>query len=224
MLKRACLLSVLLCGMLPLLAQYKVTEPTSQDGKGREIQGEVTSVRVSKVEPVLEPNSTVSFKDARLVDMKGKAATISLKDKVTVVEYWSRKSNKDNLYWNRMRDLEQKYANTGSIQIISVNYDTALGGDGQRQAVSEYLKTHTAPKKVLLDMDDAIREMFSIPGPLGYMVFNHHEQYVFCGRGDDTTAEELFKKIDDALASKKRWDDYVAKTIGKDVTPKKKKE
>lgn len=222
--KRVCLLGVLLCGALPLLAQYKVTEPDKQEGgvKRTEIPANVKTMRVDKVEPVLDPSTVVSFKDARLTDMKGNQAKIDLKDKVTIVEYWSRKSNQENLYWNRMRDLEHKYANNNVVQIISVNYDTALGGAGQRQAVAEYLKTHTAPKKVLLDVDDAIRELFSIPGPLGYMVFNHREQFIYCGRGDDPTAEELFKKIDEAIASKQKWDDYVQRTLGQVVVPKKK--
>ncbi len=222
--KKVCLLGVLLCGVLPLFAQFKVTVPDKQegDGKTKEIPAEVTSIRVSKVEPVLDPSTVVSFKDARLTDLKGNQAKIDLKDKVTIVEYWSRKSNQDNLYWNRMRDLEQKYAGNSLVQIISVNYDTALGGAGQRQAVAEYLKSHTAPSKVLLDVDDAIRELFSIPGPLGYMVFNHNQQYIYCGRGDDPTAEALFKKIDEALASKKKWDDYVQRTLGQVVSPKKK--
>lgn len=207
---------------LPLMAQVKVQQPT-EPAKANEggIPGKVTSVRVRKVEAVIDPTTVVNFETARLTDIKGKAVKINLKDKVTVIEYWSRNANRSNLYWNRMRELEHKHAGSEDLQIISINYDNALGGEGQRQAVVEFLKKNTPPQTLYLDVDDAVREMFSIPGAIGYMLFNHNEQYIFCGRGDDPTAEELFSKIDEAVKAKQKWDEYVKKTLNSVVEAKK---
>lgn len=173
---------------------------------------EVVNASVTTVEPVLDPKTVVNFDQAHLANLNRKPVTIDL-DRVTVVEYWSRNANHSNLYWNRMRELEHKYAGSSEIQIISVNYDIALGGARQIKALGEYLKTHTPPKTLYIDRDDGIRDLFALTGAVAYMLFNHHGQYIYSARADDPSTEALFKKIEDTVNEKKRWDTYVARTV-----------
>lgn len=207
LMKRFLMIGCLFLCTTVLLAQVKVREARPKDG----IPGEITDRRVTSVEPVLDPSTVVSFDKARLADMTGKRVKLPLKGKVTIVEYWSRSANKNNLYWNRMRELEHKFKDRDDIQIISINYDNALGGEPQRKAVTKYFESFSEPKTVYVDLDDGVREMFSLTGPTAYMLFNEHSQYIFTGRADAPETEKLFKEIDQAIVDKKKWDDYVEK-------------
>ena len=196
--------------MGPWVSAQVTVIPGSKDNP---IQGKVTDRTVTTVDPVLDPEKIVSFKTAHLADMDGKPATLVLKGKITIVEYWSTSANKTNLFWNRMRELENKYADRDDIQVASINYDNALGGKAQRTAVTNYLKKFTVPKNLLVDLDGGVREIFAMNGPVCYLLINQHEQYIYIGRADAPQTEELFSEIEKAIQDKKKWDDYVKKVI-----------
>ena len=169
-----------------------------------EIPIELEEIKTIRTELVSTggPAPVVNFSMLRLVNMAGEKVELD-PDRITIVEYWSRNSAKQSLYWNRMRELEHQYADSKEVQVISINYDYALGGEHQRLKAGEFLKDWTPPKELYFDTDDAMGEIFGVPGTMGYMLFSHKKEYLFVGRGDDPVAEKMFKILDSALESQR---------------------
>ncbi len=179
---------------------------TTKDGEKKKIPIKVVKSEETGrvIAPSTSPASEANTDTLNLMDLEGNKVNILL-DRVTVIEYWSEENNGENLYWNKMRELEQKHADSSEIQFISINYDYVKTGKHHRESVKKYLNRNSAPKTVYLDMDDGFRDVFHIPGPVAYLLIDHRKQYTNVGRGDDPTTLKLFDSlIENALQYQKR--------------------
>ena len=174
----------------------KVKVKPSQDQMESPYQLEVKDIKEEgKIfEPAAKTESAADFSKLHLMDLEGKNV-LPVLDRVTVIEYWTEASHGDNKFWNRMREMEQKYAGNPDVQFISINYDNVLNGKHHRAAVKEFLKKNTAPMNLLLDKDDGFRHFFFVPGPVSYALIDHRKQYTHVGRGDAPETAELFDTL-----------------------------
>ena len=141
--------------------------------------------------PYAKPESQANFQGVYLTDLQGKRIE-PLLDRVTIIEYWTEGSNQDNLYWNRVRDLEKQYGGGDELQILSIHYDPVKNGAELREATASLLKKITPPSNVLLDPMLSLREKFLVPGPIAYLLIDHRQQYVNGGRADNPNTTDLF--------------------------------
>ncbi len=150
----------------------------------------------------VDPKDEVDFSKTYLVNMAGERVNIDL-DKVTVVEYWSRTSAKNSLYWNKMRELEAKYKNSPDVQFVSINFDNTYNGKYQRQKADEFLQNYSRPEKLLFDVNGGVSEVFLLTGTSSYMLFDNFKRYLTSGRGDAPETMELFEKMEKAIEKKR---------------------
>lgn len=162
----------------------------------------------SKLRLVRPPADTIaSFEECSLEGLDGKKDTIDL-DRVTIVEYWSRKSMEHNLYWNKMRELEREYADSELVQFYSICYDNALPSFILRKELKGYLENISAPKNLLIDKNHGVRDTFQIAGSVAYLLFNPHGQYVGIYRGDAPESRELFEKhLINSIENQRIWNE-----------------
>ncbi len=172
--------------------EYKIT-PRSADGKELPLDFDLQNIEEKEriFVPESAPESEAKLGLIDLVSLDGKDMKPAL-DRVTIIEYWSMDANKNNLFWNRMRELEQKFAGSDEVQFISINYDIVLNGKHQRAAVKQYLENHSTPSFLLLDRLDGLRDVFQVAGPVSYMLIDHRRQYTNVGRGDDPETLKIF--------------------------------
>lgn len=190
---------------LPLL---HAQELKLRDKDGNIIEG-VTIEKVDSTETgrtvvhTGDPKSHADMTGIRLLNGDGKETLPKLEGKVTLIEYWSRASMPENLFWNRFRELEHQYADSADIQLFSINYEFSLNGKYQLAAVKDFLQRYTNPAHLLFDVEDGMRDSFLIPGPSAYLLINHLGEYVNVGRGDEPETIKIFDAIQDALDFKR---------------------
>ena len=157
----------------------------------------VEEVKIQETDRALVPyedaSSHADLSKVSLTDLQGVTVNPELKG-VTIIEFWSARDNKDNMYWAKARELEQKYAENGAFQLISINHDPVQSGKRHRAAVAEYLKSVTAPKNIYIDRWDGFRDFFRVPGPVSYLLIDHRKQFINVGRGDDPDTIKLFEE------------------------------
>jgi len=196
---------------LPLL---HAQELKLRDKDGNIIEG-VTIEKVESTETdrtvvhTGDPRSRADMTGIRLLNGEGKESLPKLEGKVTVIEYWSRASMPENLYWNRFRELEHQYAGNADIQLLSINYEYSLNGKHQLAAVKDFLQRYTNPSQLLFDVDDGMRDSFLIPGPSAYLLINHLGEYVNVGRGDEPETIKIFDAIQSVLDFKRSGADAI---------------
>jgi len=165
------------------------------DGKKLPIDMELKDIqevgRVFVPEAAAESQANLNAVD--LIDLEGNPIK-AVVDRVTVIEYWSMDANKDNLYWNKMRELEREFADSDVVQFLSINYDFILTGKHHRKAVKDYVENRDAPAHLLLDRWDGFRDLFLVNGPVTYLLIDHRGQYTNLGRGDHPDTIKLFEQ------------------------------
>ena len=206
--------TILLCllSVSPYISAQALPSEAATDQKERLLGGtEVREVeqRTEAMEVVVQvdPDYLTDFGVTNLVNMAGERVIPTL-EKVTVVEYWSRKTAGNSLYWKRMRELEKRFKNSPDVEFISINYDHVYNGQEQRQMANIFVKELGAPATLYFDVDDGVRELFSLPGTMGYMLFDNYKRYLAKGRGDDPETVELFDKMEKAIAKKQEHDAF----------------
>ena len=187
----------LLCGLIfsvSVFGQEVVVKPSTGDRQPLPIKSMDIKEKRKIIAPIADPESEANIAALSLMDLKGNSVTPEI-DRVTVIEYWSKDSHPDNLYWNRMRELEHRFEGSSEIQFISINYDYVRTGASHIEMVNDFLKSNTAPKNLYLDKDDGFRDVFYVPGPVSYLLIDHRKQYTNVGRGDDPETAKLFDKL-----------------------------
>jgi hypothetical protein len=187
-------LLILLCACTSPLFAQKLVIPSNPTETAEGLP-EVTVKNVKELDrvwvPYAKPESQANFDGVFLMDLEGNQVVPEL-GKVTIIEYWTEKSNETNLYWNRVRDLEKQYAGTDQLQVISIHYDPVKSGRELRESMPALLKKLTPPENVYLDPMISLREKFLIPGPIAYLLIDHRNQYVNGGRADNPKTTDLF--------------------------------
>ena len=181
---------------------------TLMDKDGNPIEG--VTVEVKEMEevgrqfvPDVPPEFLADLSKPNLVDQDGNRALLE-SGRVTIIEYWSRSSVPENLFWNKMRELEHRFDGSDDVQFISINYDYVMNGKHQIAAAQEFLKNWSEPKHLLFDKDDGFRDFFHVNGPVAYLLIDHVKKYRFVGRGDDPKTIEIFEKhLPEAIRFKK---------------------
>ena len=149
--------------------------------------------------PTTDAKSQVPFHELYLVDANGKKVELKT-GKTMIIEYWSAEVNDQNLYWNKMRELEAKHGGAPDIEFVSVNYDFLRSGKKHREHAQNYLSSRTKPQNLVFDGDDGFRDVFEVRGPIFYMLIDHRGQYTYSGRGDDPEAiKVLTEHFDNAV-------------------------
>lgn len=170
-----------------------------ETGEVREVEAKL--VEVDKKEyflPNEDPSLHLDLTGKKLVNADGEKVELS-NDRVTIIEYWSVDSIERNMYWSNMRYLERQHP-PEELQILSINYDMVQRGDAQIKQALKKLEKFTAPKNLLFDLNDGMRDVLPrIPGPASYFLIDLRKQITASGRGDRSDVEHLLKRLDDAL-------------------------
>lgn len=121
------------------------------------------------------------------------------KDVVTLVEYWSADALDRNQYWSTFRQLEQEYAGSDELKLISIQHDSVLSGKAQVQQAQAFLENYTRPATLYYDLDDGLRDRLPRMGPVAYYLIDHRGQLTHLARGDAPVGAEVFEAVENAL-------------------------
>ncbi len=178
---------------------FKITLVDKETGERVEAEAEIVVEEGEKfVFYPAKDSAAANFEGLTIVDAKGEKAEIPL-GKVTILEYWSPDAMARNQYWNQMRELEREHQGSDAIQFVSIHYDTAVRGEAQIAAASNFLQNYSQPAHLLYDFDDGFRDRFYMPGPVSYYLVDHRGQLVQAGRADSPETQKVFDGIRDAL-------------------------
>lgn len=192
--KRLCFCLILTISLGAFAQKVKVKPSQSQLNSDYQLDVKSVKEEGKIFEPAAQPESAADFAKLNLMDIDGNTVKPAL-DRVTVIEYWTMDSHRDNMFWNRMREMEQKFAGNPDVQFLSINYDNVLNGKSQRKAVKEFLGNVTPPQNLLIDKDIGFRHFFFVPGPVAYVLIDHRKQYTHVGRGDAPETAEMFDTL-----------------------------
>jgi len=151
--------------------------------------------------PDYDERAAASFDELNVCDANGKKVKLDL-NRVTLVEYWTKRANKHNKFWQKARELEKQYAEETGFQLISINHETEFNTPDKITGVLNYLKEQNLekPKNLYFDLNDSFRDEFYVFGPVIYLLIDNRRQLTNAGRGEfDRTQEEVFDQIENAL-------------------------
>ncbi|PIE02374.1 MAG: hypothetical protein CSA81_07635 [Acidobacteria bacterium] len=175
---------------------------TGEAGQGEAPEYEITGVKEvgRRFIPEYKKEREVALKDCMFYDVTGKRVPILL-DRVVLLEYWTKNTVKNNLYWEKVRALEEKYKEDPRFKVISIYHDASLFKNDQIPAKINELRQFKMPlsENLLFDIEEILREKVHLEGPSFYILIDHRQQATHGGRGDFETTQTVFDSIENAL-------------------------